>query len=81
MTEHIPERGWRARAGDRLLNLLSRKFLLAIGAMIAICVLATQLEDAAILGVAVGGIVAAAGVQAGADAAITRETVRRGVGP
>lgn len=74
MTEHIPDRSWRARAGDRLLNLMSRKFLLAIigmGGVIGLT-LGGHVEGA----VAVGGLLGFAGVQAGADAAITRGMAR-----
>jgi hypothetical protein len=75
MTEHTPERSWRARAGDRLLNLLSRKFLLALIGMGG--VIGLTLHGSVEGAIAVGGLVALAGVQAGADAAITRQTVRR----
>ena len=74
MTEHSPERGWRARAGDRVLNLMSRKFLLAVLGMVGVIALCWYARvDGA---VAVGGLVALAGVQAGADAAITRGVAR-----
>lgn len=75
MTEHTPGRSWRARAGDRLLNLMSRKFLLAVLGMVGVIALCwlSRVDGA----VAVGGLVALAGVQAGADAAITRRSLER----
>jgi hypothetical protein len=75
MTEHSPERSWRARAGDRLLNLMSRKFLLAVLGMGGTIGLAVSGHvDGAI---AVGGLLGFAGVQGAADAAITRGVAGR----